>query len=311
MYKNKSIEIILAPSSLGLRPNEHGLEPGTWKAPALFLESGLAERINAKVVKLDHPSYDFDAQFGTKIRNGLSIREFSLRLANVVDNSLKSDSFPVVLGGDCSILLGCLLGTRRWGGKGLVHIDGHCDYFHPGNYDVTSRLGTVAGMDLALATGKGELLLTNWPGIRGALVEEGDAFQIGERNAEHPEFPATYGDIASSSISLITIQQLLTQGLETTAKDICKKITSRGLKNVWLHVDFDILDQIHLPAVDSPGSPGLDFKGLEIMLTELLQSGLFTGIDFTIYDPDLDPEKKYLPQLSHVVEKSLLSVFKN
>ncbi len=76
MQKVKPVEIISAPSSLGLRPNEAGNEPEMWKAPALFLEAGLAERLNAKVVKLDHPLYDFEPQFGTKIRNGLGIREF-------------------------------------------------------------------------------------------------------------------------------------------------------------------------------------------------------------------------------------------
>jgi hypothetical protein len=29
----------------------------------------------------------------------------------------------------------------------VVHVDGHSDFFHPGNYDSTARLGSVAGMD--------------------------------------------------------------------------------------------------------------------------------------------------------------------
>lgn len=64
--------------------------------------------------------------------------------------------FTLVIGGDCSILLGALAGARQAGPLSLIHIDGHSDFRHPGNYDPEQTLGTVAGMDLALATGRGE-----------------------------------------------------------------------------------------------------------------------------------------------------------
>jgi len=44
-------------------------------------------------------------------------------------------------------------------------------------------------MDLALATGRGEALLTRWPGIDGPLVIDEDAVQIGERDADDPGMP--------------------------------------------------------------------------------------------------------------------------
>jgi arginase len=300
------IKIITAPSSLGLRPNDEWLEPTTWQAPDVYLEAGLAEKLGAGIVKLNHPKYDFDAQFGTKIRNGLSIRAFSLQLAEEVEKALNTGNIPVVLGGDCSILLGCLLGAKKSGGRGLVHVDGHCDYFHPGNYNITSRPGTVAGMDLALATGKGELLLTHWEGVEYPLVKEEEAFHIGEKNFGTAIFEKSYGDIVSSGITVVPVQQLLKDGLENTAHDIVSKLQQRNLKKVWLHVDFDILDQTVMPAVDSPGSPGLNFNELELFLVTLLQSGLFAGLDFTIYDPGLDKEHRYLPALSGIIETCAL-----
>jgi len=45
----------------------------------------------------------------------------------------------------------------------LVHVDGHDDFYHPGNYDSARRLGAVAGMDLALASG-GRLCQRALPG---------------------------------------------------------------------------------------------------------------------------------------------------
>jgi arginase len=303
-----SITIVTAPTSLGLRPNSDWLEPTTWRAPDAFLKTGIAEKLGASIVSLPHPNYDFDAQFGTKIRNGLSIRAYTLQLANEVEKILNSGKTPVVLGGDCSILLGCLLGMKRCGGRGLVHVDGHCDYFHPGNYDVTSRLGSVAGMDLALATGKGELLLTHWDNYADPLVAEDEAFHIGERNFGTETFEKAYSDIISSAITMMPLQRVFEEGLENTAHIIVSRLKERNLSNVWLHVDFDILDQTIMPAVDSPGTPGLQFKELEHLLLLLLQSRLFIGLDFTIYDPGLDKENIYLPALATIIEKCSLKI---
>src|SRR4030095_15242322 len=163
--------VVLAPSNLGLRPPESGGQPGTWRAPQVLIDAGLAHALDAEeIVPLERPIYQFEAQAGTRIRNGLSIRAFSLQLSEKVRDILKRHRFPVVVGGDCSILLGSLHGMRRAGGLGWVHIDEHSDSFQPGNYDTTKRLGSAAGMDLALASGRGELLLTDWPGTGHAIT---------------------------------------------------------------------------------------------------------------------------------------------
>jgi arginase family enzyme len=37
---------------------------------------------------------------------------------------------------------------------------------------------------------------------------------------------------------------------------------SISLTRAWLHVDLDVLDRSAMPAVDSPGTPGLTFAQL-------------------------------------------------
>jgi arginase len=181
--------LIAAPSNLGLRPGSGGAIPGTWKMPEVLIESGLAQALGAvRVDSIERIAYEESAQPGTRLRNGNSIRRFSLALARKVAESLRAGEFSVVLGGDCSVLLGSLLGARWAGGRGLIHVDGHSDFFHPGNYDTSKRLGSVAGMDLALATGRGEPLLTRWGGVSGPLVADADVVQIGERNAQDPGY---------------------------------------------------------------------------------------------------------------------------
>jgi arginase len=288
----RSIDVIAAPSNLGLRPPSPGHEPGTWRAPRAILDAGLGSRLApAQLAELPRPAYGFEEQPGTRIRNGLTIREHALVLADAVEASLHAGRFPIVLGGDCSLLLGCLVGARRGGRCGLVHVDGHMDFFHPGNYDTASRLGSAAGMDLALATGRGESLLTRWPGAGSALVSDDDTIQVGDREAEDPDEDTT-GALAPS-ISQLTVQEILRIGVVEASDRIVEWLERRGLERIWLHVDLDVLDQKVLPAVDSPGSPGLDFAQLAELVSRLLRTGRVIGIDVTIYDPELDPEAHY------------------
>ena len=133
------INLILAPSNLGLRP-ENGREPGTWQAPRVLMEAGLREALDAyEVNRLERPLYEFEAQRNTRIRNGQTLRAYSLELSGKVQDVLAARRFPVVIGGDCSILLGCLHGARLAGGRGLVHVDGHSDFTQEKSYATASN----------------------------------------------------------------------------------------------------------------------------------------------------------------------------
>lgn len=290
------LEIIAAPSSLGLRPPAPDREPGAWRAPEVLLSHGLAERLGTeRVTWLPHPAYDFDAQPGTRIRNGRSIRDYSLSLSDAVQASLEGSRFPLVLGGDCSVLLGCLVAARLGGRCGLIHVDGHSDFFHPNNYDTTARLGTVAGMDLALATGRGEPVLTHWPLIGIPLVDDADAIQLGDREAAEPDLPQPWSVVPDTTLVQLTIGQLLDLGIDAAATQVTERLGTRRLDRVWLHVDLDVLDQAILPAVDTPGSPGLDTVQLAGLIGALVRSRRVIGLDVTIYDPDRDEGNRHAP----------------
>jgi arginase len=298
----RKIAIVLAPSNLGLRPNENGTQQGTWGGPKALMDAGLEKELNGvEVIALDRPKYEFDAQPGTRIRNGNTIRSFTLQLSEKINALLKKNEFPVVIGGDCSILLGGLYASRLEGGRGLIHIDGHADFSHPGNYDTKSRLGSAAGMDLALASGRGEDLLTDWPKIGKPLASDADIIQIGERNAESPYYKDYYGDILRTEIKMFKIQSILADGINATAQKAIARLQERGLNKVWVHVDLDVLDEKVMPAVDSPGSPGLNFEQLSELIATLCKSGRITGINFSIYDPERDPNKRYADPLVHCI----------
>jgi arginase len=287
----RRLVMINAPSNLGLRPLYTGHVPGAWRAPAALAEAGLAAALGpARIVDLPRPDYAIDPQPGTRLRNGRSIRAFNLELAEVVLAAIEHGEFPVVIGGDCSILLGALAGARRRTPLSLVHIDGHSDFRHPGNYDPSATLGAVAGMDLALATGRGETLLTEWPDVQAPLVPDAYVIQIGEREGHDPDF--AWPDVNDTAITRIDVFIARDIGAEALLIRT-RKALDRAALPYWIHLDVDVLDERVMPAVDSPGSPGIDPDDLTILLRGLLSGPHCLGLDVTVFDPDLDPDGTY------------------
>ncbi|QQT84008.1 arginase family protein [Serratia plymuthica] len=283
------MHIILAPTNLGLSPLRPGHVPGTWRAPQALMAQGLAQRLGAgAVTELPQPTYSPAAQPGTRIRNGHAIRAFNIALAAEVAAVQARGEFPLVVGGDCSILLGALAGSRRAGPLSLVHIDGHSDFRHPGNYDPQQMLGAVAGMDLALATGRGEPLLAEWPGVTGPLVPERQVLQLGERECRDADF--AWPDINQTAIARIDVFAANRMGKAEIVRQIEQMLATEPEWRFWLHLDVDVLDQTIMPAVDSPGSPGIDRLWLENIVARLLQNPMCCGMTLSVFDPELDPD---------------------
>jgi arginase len=75
------------------------------------------------------------------------------------------------------------------------------------------------------------------------------------------------------------------------------------LAGYWLHLDVDVLDPEHLPAVDSPDPGGLDPKELTALLAALAPAAV--GAQVTVFDPDLDPDGRYAHMLTDVLATGL------
>jgi arginase len=252
-------------------------------------EAGLSAKLRpAHLARLPRRPYSPDPDAGSKVRNGSALRAYLVELAAEVERSLGRGAFPVVIGGDCSTLLGALLALRHGGGRGLVHIDGHSDFFHPGNHDYSKMPGAAAGMDLAFATGRGEEVLARWPGVGGPLVEDADVVQIGERY--DVDDPTIYPDLSRTAVERIPVQALEAAGVAPTAGRVVARLAERKIDRAWMHIDLDVLDESVMKAVDSPGSPGMTYAELADLGRALLASGRIAGMNVSIYDPDLDPD---------------------
>lgn len=115
----RAYAVLEAPSTLGLAT------AGVERLPDQLLDLGLAERIHARrVERLTVPPKNPTPDPETGTLNARAIAAWSPKLADAVEAMLDAGEFPVVLGGDCTILPGSMLAFRRRGRCGLFFIDG-------------------------------------------------------------------------------------------------------------------------------------------------------------------------------------------
>lgn len=263
---------------LGLKPT------GVDQLPTTLLSHGLADRLHARhAARLTTPPYRFERDVETGTLNAHALAEWSPRLADAVAAVLDADEFPVILGGDCSIVLGSTLALKRRGRYGLLFIDGHADFYQP---EVNPN-GEAASMDLAFATGHGPKLLVDLEG-RGPLIREEDACAFAFRDAEEQ---AEYGSQPlPTNLLAFDLASVRSKGAEVAARAAVAHLTRDGLDGFFIHVDADCLNDNIMPAVDYRLEDGLSWSELTTVLRTAMASPKAVGIEITIYNPKLDKD---------------------
>jgi arginase len=292
---NRQYAIIEAPSVLGLRPT------GVEKLPDALLAAGLATRLRARRAgRVQPPPYDDRRDPETLMLNPKGIAEYTSKLADSIGEVLDTGDFPVVLGGDCSIVLGGLLALRRRGRFGLLFVDGHTDFYQP----EANTNGEAASSDLALATGRGPEILTTFDGYR-PLVRDADVVVLGFRDAEEA---ARYGSqLPPPAMKTIDLAEVRRLGIKASAHEAVDRLSRNGLAGFWIHLDADALDDGVMPAVDYRLPDGLSFDELEIILETALQSPRAVGLEITIFNPHLDRDGRIARSLVDTLVRSMTS----
>lgn len=297
----RRIAILDAPSNLGLRPPGLGTVPGCAKAPGALRDNGLVARLGARDAGcLTPPRYDPSGwRPGDGVCQAEQIAAYSMRLADRVGEMINADEFPVVLGGDCSILIGSALAVSRLaeevGGRpGLVFVDGHSDFRHPGN---APYVGAAAGEDLALVTGRGQVELA---GIehRRPYLRDADVVVLGIRGNDEYRM-----DLQAAGMAVRAAPELRAEGPTRTAAWAREQLAD--CVGFWLHVDLDVLDPAVMPAVDAPADGGIAYQELELLIAGLISDVSCLGLEVTVFDPDHDPDGTYAAELADMLTAAL------
>jgi len=281
LHNKREYAVIEAPFILGLRPT------GVELLPKALRTAGLLERLNAEYCGIVTPSspYNYNRDGVTKLLNPIAIKDYSIRLAETGKYVLHNNKFPIVLGGDCSIVIGNVLALRHLGRYGLFFIDGHADFYQPEE----SPTGEVADMDLAIVSGYGPDILTNIEDLK-PLVMEQDIVVFGYRDKTQS---AQYGcqDIKNTTImNTIELTDVQRLGLKNAASSAIEKFLKNELSGFLIHLDVDVLNDSIMPAVDYRLPGGITFSQLSDLLRLLLTSKKAVGISITIFNPTLDKD---------------------
>jgi len=286
--------ILEAPSILGLKPT------GVERLPAVLLQHGLAEQLPARRAGRVVPTAAYDTQRDpqTLTLNARGIAEYSTALADAVTDVVGRGEFPILLGGDCSILLGSSLALRRRGRYGLLFIDGHADFYQP----EANPNGEAASMDLAFATGHGPELLTNLEGLR-PLVRDEDVVAFGFRDAQEQR---EYGSqLLPPEVLALDLSEVRRLGPERAARRAVDHLAAKPTQGFFIHLDADVVSDELMPAVDYRIPDGLSWEELRTVLRTALASGRAVGIEITIYNPALDADGSSGRELARTLIEAL------
>jgi arginase len=210
---------------------------------------------------------------------GISDLEQWIDLSNILAKTLREilarRSFALLLGGDCSMLVGVCAAFARMNTRvGLVFLDGHADFHSP----ETSPQGDPADMELAVLVGRGPQKIT---GIAGKypLINEEDILVYGIR---------AWDQIAESDIPVYDRQQMSDLGVMRSVHQGLGPLVRKNLP-LWVHFDVDVLDPELMPVM-FPEPGGLTFEETEEFLKLVWASGRVIGISVACYHPNLDPD---------------------
>lgn len=288
--------IVEAPSILGLKPT------GVDLLPDALRKAGFYENIAADfATRVEAPEYNPQRDSETLVLNAKGIAMYARLLSQVVEKVVQAGRFPIVLGGDCSILLGNLLALRKLGRYGLFFLDGHADFYQP----EAEANGEVASMELAIATGRGPDVLTNIEQLK-PLVRETDTVLFGHRDTAIAQQEGSQ-DVRLSQIDVQSLTEVRRQGVQHAAKSALDRLLQKPLDGFWIHLDVDVLDDSIMPAVDYRMPDGFSFEELSSVLKILMASPKAVGLEITIFNPILDPDGLIAQSLTQSLVAGLVS----
>lgn len=276
----RNLQILEAPLSTGV-----GLL-GVEQMAGALRAGGLAEAVGAtSCTTLWKPYCATEVDPEINLPEPENVRRMLLQLADSVQASIGEGHTPLVVGGDCTILPGCLAGARRHGDLGLLFLDGHTDFHKPGKGKTEP-----ASMELYLATGRGPAEYARLEG-EAPLIAERDVVCLGYRNGDQPYTgggdPGAALSPAETDMMLIPLDRIRKHSFGNAVDRSLKHLCRDG-RDFWLHIDVDVLHDSLMPAVDYRLPDGLSDGELVETIRRAMRTDRVRGINVAIFNPTLD-----------------------
>ena len=204
------------------------------------------------------------------------------KLASSVEIITSDGDFPLVLGGDHSVVLGSLAGlaatAKKTGQKiGVLYVDAHGDF----NTDETTPSGNIHGECLAASAGLGLPELTNLY-FEGQKVDPKNICFVGSRDLD----PGEKKLMKEAGVTVFTMSDIDRQGFDT----VVQKVLEFFKKVDIIHVSFDMdcLDPMFAPGTGIPLPGGLTNREALLLMEEIATTGKVKSAEIVEVNPILD-----------------------
>lgn len=241
---------------------------------------------------------------------------FESDLAYEVYKYLRNNVFPIVVGGDHSIAIGSVSGTKMAYPKdrlGVVWIDAHADLHTPW----TTPSGNVHGMPLALLMqiekrGRNRpqvYTMATWDrlrriGVNGPKLAPRDLVFIALRDLE----PEEESIIQEHGIKVITVEQLRAKGAEAVVQETLGHLAD--CKRIHVSFDVDSLDPSISMGTGTPVPGGLTTQEATLLLQGLCRDPRTATLDVVEINPALD-DKNAMAEAALGILEPLFPILRN
>ncbi len=258
---------------------------GPERAAFVLREAGLLDALRAtgaRVVNLSDLSlFPFRDDPGHPTARNAEVVACALRAtADEMTRALR-EGFTIVIGGDCTLVVGALAGARAALGRpvGVVYIDANADL----NTPETTPSGFLAGMALSLALGRGPEELIAPMGAAPVLGPDHVAL-LGFRGLDPGERDA----IGALGLALPAVAARRV-GMRVAAALALDAIGNED-GPVLVHLDVDAIDYAEMPVKDPIDGAGLTIAEVSDLLSALAASPRVVGLHIAEFNPARDPE---------------------
>lgn len=217
------------------------------------------------------------AKYDHEIGNSFAVQA---ALADAIADAIEAKDFPLVLGGNCSSVLGAIGGTSA--STGLVFFDAHAD----ANTPDTTTSGFLDGMPVAVATGRcWQNLARQIPGF--APLPDTRVLLVGQRSVDPDEQRLLDG----SGIGVVGASQLADQ---VHLGDALDQLTDAA-ESVHVHVDLDVIDSADGLANEQwAEEPGPSLAQLTAAIGQVGARVPVRSVSLTSFNPEVDADGRAL-----------------
>ena len=280
---------------IGVPFNSAGLPGGEARGPAALRAAGLlaalgraGDVIDYGDVLFEEPTPERDPASGIVAPRVLA--RMVAATGEAVGRVLADGRLPVVVGGECPLLLGCLAAARDAHGEvGLLFVDGHEDAWPPHR----STTGEAADMELGFALGA--TAPQDNPDVADLaallpLVRPADTVVLGPRDAaELAEAGLPSVAAGGDLLAFLAAAAVRGQDVGAIARGLVSRLGANG-GSWWFHLGLDALSTEALAAVRYRQPGGFGWEDLERIAAAAFATPGLVGWNLTIYNPDLDPD---------------------